>query len=108
MKRLYEDNVSGKLSDDRFNKFLADYEKEQTDIQLKTEDTKETIKEIQANQRDTDSWIKLIRNYTKITELDRTVLGELVDKITIGEAREIDGNKVTGVTMYYRFVGAVG
>jgi DNA invertase Pin-like site-specific DNA recombinase len=107
MKRLYEDNVSARLSDERFNKFLADYEKEQADVKLKIEDTEETIKEINANQRDTDSWIKLIRNYTKIKELDRTVLSELVDRITIGESREVNGQKTTDVTIYYRFVGAV-
>ena len=49
----------------------------------------------------------MIRNYTRITKLDRTVLSELVEKITVGEAKEIDGKKVTDVTIYYRFVGAV-
>jgi len=107
MKRLYEDNVSGKLSDERFSKFLTGYEKEQSDVQLRIENTERGIKEFKANQKDTDSWIKLIRNYTKIEELDRTVLCELVDKITVGEAKEIDGEKVTDVTIYYRFVGAV-
>jgi len=65
------------------------------------------IKELKENQIDTDSWIKLIQNYTRIKKLDRTVLGELVDKITVGEAREVDGHKVTDITIYYRFVDAV-
>lgn len=104
---LTQDNVSGRLSDDRFNKFLTDYEKEQTDVQMKIEDTQQGIDEIKANQIDTDSWIKLIRNYTRIKKLDRTVLSELVEKITVGEAKEVDGHKTTDVTIYYRFVGAV-
>ena len=108
MKRLYEDHVSGKLSEERFDKFLADYEKEQADTRLKIADTEKTIKEVKANQIDADSWIKRIRNYTTITELDRTVLCELVDKITIGEAKEVDGQKTIAVTIYYRFIGAVG
>jgi anaerobic ribonucleoside-triphosphate reductase len=41
LKRLYEDNISGRLSDDRFDKFLAEYEREQSDIQMKIEDTKQ-------------------------------------------------------------------
>lgn len=78
LKRLYEDNVSGRLSDERFNKFLMDYEKEQADVLLKIEDTQQTIEEIKANQIDTNSWIKLIQNYTRIKKLDRTILSELV------------------------------
>ena len=108
MKRLYEDHVSGTLSEERFDRFLTDYEKEQADTRQKIADTEKAIKEIKANQIDADSWIKLIRNYTTITELDRTVLSELVDKITIGEAKEMDGQKTTTVTIYYRFIGAVG
>lgn len=107
MKRLYEDNVSGRLSDERFNKFLLDYEKEQADVLIKIDDTQQMIDEIKANQVDTDSWIKLIQNYTRIKKLDRTVLGELVEKITVGEAKEVNGHKTTDVTIYYRFVGAV-
>ena len=107
MKRLYEDNVSGRLSDERFNKFLADYEKEQADVQMKIEDTQQVIEEIKVNQIDTDSFIKLIQNYTRIKKLDRTVLSELVDKITVGEAKEVNEHKITDITIYYRFVGAV-
>ena len=107
LKRLYEDNISGKISDERFNKFLTDYEKEQSEVQTKISETAQQIKEIKANQRDADSWIKLIQNYTRIKKLDRTVLSELVDKITVGEAKEIAGKKITDVTIYYRFIGAV-
>ena len=107
LKSLYEDNVSGKLSDDRFTKFLASYEKEQADVKLKVEDLLKKKNRIMTRQKDTDSWIKLIRNYTNIKKLDRTVLSELVDKIIIGEARVADGQKVTDITIYYRFVGAV-
>ncbi len=107
LKRLYEDNISGKLTDERFGKFLADYETEQSDVRVKAEDTEQKIEELQANQKDADSWIKLIRKYTSINELDRTVLCELVDKITVGEAKMIDGQKTVAITIYYRFVGAV-
>jgi len=107
LKRLYEDNISGKITDDVFNQFFTDYQKEQIGVQTKIINTEQQIKEIKANQIDADSWIRLIQNYTRIKKLDRTILSELVDKITVGEARELDGNKVTDVTIYYRFVGAV-
>jgi chromosome segregation ATPase len=107
LKRLYEDNVSGKLSDERFDKFLSGYEQEQSDVQTRIEDTRGKIDRLNASRIDTDSWVRLIKNYTRIKKLDRTILGELVDKITIGEPRIIDGQRTTDITIYYRFVGAV-
>ena len=48
-----------------------------------------------------------ISGYTDIQELDRVVLWELIEKITVGEAQVIDGVKHMDITIYYRFVGAV-
>jgi len=107
MKRLYEDNVTGKLTDDRFNKFLTDYEAEQSGIYMKIENAEQEIERIKANKKDTDSFVKLIRNYTTIKGLDRTVLVELIDKIVIGQSKTIDGHKTMDITIYYRFIGAI-
>jgi len=46
-------------------------------------------------------------NYTNIKKLGRDVMTELVDKITVGESGEVDGKKTIGITIHYRFVGAV-
>jgi len=51
--------------------------------------------------------MELIRKYSDIQELDRIVLGELVEKITVGEAQVIDGMKHMEVTIYYRFIGVI-
>jgi len=58
-------------------------------------------------KKDASAWLELIRGYADIQELDRVVLGELVEKITVGEAQVIDCVKNIEVTIYYRFVGAV-
>ncbi|MCL2842520.1 MAG: recombinase family protein [Oscillospiraceae bacterium] len=107
LKRLYEDNVNAKLPDDMFRKFLAEYRQEQSEVQAKISNTEQQIKETEANQKDTGAWMKLIQKHTRIKKLDRAVLGELVDKIVVSEAKENDEQKVTDVTIYYRFIGAV-
>jgi len=107
LKRLYEDRVNGQVPDDMFSKFLVDYKQEQSDVQAKISDTEQKIKEVTANQKDTDSWVELIQKYTKIRKLDRAALIELVDKIVISAVKEVDGQKITDVTIHYRFVGAV-
>ena len=65
------------------------------------------IERLNASRKDIAAWLDLVRNYADIKELDRVVLGELVEKITVGEAQVIDGVKNIDITIYYRFVGAV-
>jgi len=104
---LSEDNVTGKLTDDRFHKFLTDYEAEQSEIRMKLASAEQEIEHIKANKKDTGSFIELIKNYTKVKELDRTVLMELIDKIVIGQSKKVDGRKTIDITIYYRFIGAI-
>ena len=107
MEQLYEDKVTGGLSDARFRKLSGKYEAEQSAAEKAVEATKAEIERLSANRLDASAWVELIRNYADIRELDRIVLGELVEKITVGEAQIIDGVKNIQITIYYRFVGAV-
>jgi chromosome segregation ATPase len=107
MEELYEDKIAGRLTNGRFQKLSAKYESEQPLVEKKLEVLNAEIEQLSANKRDVSAWIEKIRKYTNIQELDRIVLGELVEKITVGEAQVIDGIKHQGITIYYRFVGAV-
>ena len=107
MEQLYEDKVSGSLSDTRFRKLADKYENEQAALEKRIEELKYEVEHLTANRRDASTWLELIKNYADIQELDRIVLGELIEKITVGEAQVIDGVKHIEITIYYRFVGAV-
>lgn len=52
-------------------------------------------------------WTELIRRYTEITELDETILFELVDRIEVGDTRKERGLRVCDIKVYYRYVGNV-
>jgi hypothetical protein len=65
------------------------------------------VERLSANRRDTSVWLELIKNYADIKALDRIVLGELIEKITVGETQVIDGVKNIEITIYYRFVGEI-
>ena len=54
-----------------------------------------------------DRWLEIIQHYTEITELDESILFELVDRIEIGEARKDQGTRVQDVKVFYRYVGCV-
>jgi DNA invertase Pin-like site-specific DNA recombinase len=107
IEQLYEDKVAGNLSDARFGKLIGKYEAEQTALEKRVEEIKSEVERLKVNKRDASAWLELIKNYADIRELDRVVLGELVEKITVGEAQVIDGVKNIEITIYYRFVGPV-
>ena len=107
MEQFYEDKVAGALSEARFRKLADKYECEQSALEKHVEHLKTEVEQRSANKMDASAWLELIKGYTDIQELDRIVLGELVEKITVGEAQVIDGVKHIEITIYYRFVGAV-
>jgi hypothetical protein len=107
IEQLYEDKVAGRLTDGRFHKLSAKYEAEQPLVEKKIEVLKADIERLSLNRRDVSAWMETIKKHTDIQELDRIVLGELVEKITVGEAQVIDGVKHVEIMIYYRFVGNV-
>ena len=107
LKQLYEDSVIGKITDKRFRKLSGEYETEQTEIEAKISEMQSKLDRLGQNKCDFTAWMELIKNYTEIRELDRIVLGELVEKITVGNTEIIDGKKHLEITIYYKFVGAI-
>ena len=107
IEQIYEDKVTGILSDIRFSKLADRYEAEQAALEKQVIGLKIEMERLKANKRDTSSWLNLIKGYADIKELDRTVLGELVEKITVGEAKVINSVKNIEITIYYRFIGPV-
>ena len=63
IKRLYEDNISGKLSDERFKKLSSDYEKEQRDTCSEIADIQKQVNEAESKVIKIDSFLKMARKY---------------------------------------------
>ena len=107
-KRLYEDSVSGRITDERFMELSADYETEQKNLKARAAEIEKELERVQEAQANVNRFISLIRKYVGIEELTHPLLRELVDKIvvhdpTYGE----DGKRRQQVDIYYRFVGKV-
>ena len=80
IKRLYEDNLSGKLSDSRFSKMSADYEKEQQELEFAYAELKKTVDAFEEKALNIKSFLKCVRKYTEPCELTPDILHELVEK----------------------------
>lgn len=109
IKRVYEDNLSGKIPDDLFSVFITDYQNEKKTLTETVHTLEDEVSTIQENRTDVSRFIALLKEYANITVLDRQTLTALIDKITISEDKNQQGkkNKEQTITIYYKFVGAV-
>ena len=85
-ERIYEDNVSGKLSDDRFAKMSRRYEDEQKELAEKIKKLRSEIEKQSSQAMTTDMFISLVRKYTRARKLTPRMLNELVEKIEVYNA----------------------
>ena len=90
-ERIYEDNVSGKLSDDRFAKMSRRYEDEQKELAEKIKKLRSEIEKQSSRSMTTDMFIGLVRKYTRARKLTPRMLNELIEKIEVFNAEKIDG-----------------
>ena len=108
VKRIYEDNVAGKISDERFSKLLADYEAEQKSLTDQADTLERELAEQEKKAVSVDKFLALVRKYTDIQELTPGLLREFVEKIVVHNAVKVDGYREQEVVIHYNFVGAVG
>ena len=105
IKKIYEDNVNGKLSDKRFEMLLADYEAEQNELELSVEALENSLNEYQENADNVDKFIELVRKFTDFTELTTPMIHEFVDKIVVHEADKSSGDRIQQIDIYLKYVG---
>ena len=104
-ERIYEDNVSGKLSDDRFAKMSRRYEEEQKELSEKIKKLRSEIEKQSSRVTSTDMFVSIVRKYTRARKLTPRMLNELVEKIEIYNADKIDGEWVQRLRIHYNCVG---
>jgi len=105
IKRLYEDSVTGKLTDERFCEMSKGYEDESANLKSRIREAQKAI----SSYRDVDSnsrqFTALIQKYFDIRELDAPTLNELVNMIEVHEREVMDGERHQRINIYYNFVG---
>lgn len=104
-KRMYEDNVSGKLNDIRFEGLSADYEAEQADLQSKLEQWQSELTEQEQHAGDVERFIHKCKQYTDLIELTPTILNDLVCKAFVEAPDKSDGKRKQKIHISYDLVG---
>ena len=106
-ERIYEDNVSGKLSDDRFAKMSRRYEDEQKELAEKIKKLRSEIEKQSSRSMTTDMFIGLVHKYTRARKLTPRMLNELIEKIEVFNAEKIDGVWEQRLRIHYNCVGTI-
>lgn len=104
---IYEDNVSGKISDDRFRNLSFNYDKEQQELKIKIEQLSKDIENTEKKETDITQFISNVKKYTEIDHLTVEILNELIEKIVIHQQEKIAGKKTQEIDIYYRGVGII-
>ena len=104
---LYTDKAKGILTEQRFMKLTAALEQEQEANQKRLQDLMLMMRHSDEQESEVRTFIREIRQYATIQELDETVLNRLISRILIGEVKKVDGQKTQEVRIVYNFVGEI-
>lgn len=104
---LYTDKAKGVLSEQRFMKLTAAMEQEQEENQRRLQELMRMLQQSDAQESEVRTFIREIRQYATIQELDEAVLNRLISRILVGEVKKIDGQKIQEVRIVYNFVGEI-
>ena len=108
IKRLYEDNVNGKISDERFMELSADYEQEQRELKDRAAALQAELDKSQAATVNAEKFMGIVRKHLAFEELTPTLLREMIEKIVVHECSyDENGTRRQDIEIYYSFVGKI-
>ena len=107
IRKLYEDNVCGRITDERFDFLAKSYEDEGNDLKTKIQELKNALASSVQEEEKLSKFLKVVKSYTEIEELTPEILNSFIEKIYIGETEKYDGRKMQEVEIIYKFVGAI-
>ena len=106
-KRIYEDDINGTISHERFLELSAEYEAEQRELTEKVNTEQREVDTYEQDKSDFDSFAAVIRKYVGITELTPTIVNEFVKKIVVDAPEKIDDKRFQKVDIVFNFVGEI-
>lgn len=105
ISRLYEDNVIGKLSDERFMKMSASYEQEQKNLELTIAECEQTLLEADKAKVDLRMLLKGLREFTELKELTPEIVNTLIQRIEVHNSDRSTGKIRVQVDIDFTAIG---
>lgn len=104
-QRVYEDNISGKLSDERYNKLSAIYETEQQELSEKIKVLHAELNAAEEHSSNVSQFIALVKQYTRVEELTPTILNQFINHILVYAPDKSTGKRIQKIEIHYNFIG---
>lgn len=105
IQKLYEDNLLGKISDERFVKLSQSYEEEQKQLQTSISDLTEKLVKQQEDSLNISKFMARVSKYTELPKLTVEIVNELIDKIVIYKPTGTKRDRIIQIDIYYNFIG---
>ncbi|MBQ7123864.1 MAG: DUF4368 domain-containing protein, partial [Oscillospiraceae bacterium] len=107
IQRIYEDNASGKLSDERYATMSMAYEKEQQELKESIPIMEEYLSTETNKTENLQRFIDKVKRITEIKELTPELIHEFIEKIVVSSPRYFDGKRYQIVDIYYNGIGII-
>ena len=104
-QRIYEDNIIGKLSDERFMKMSKGYEDEQHTLQTEANEIQSELQQEEKKSEDVKRFLAIVKKYTDLTELTPEILREFIDKIIVHAPDKSSGRRLQEIEIIYNHIG---
>ena len=107
INQLYEDRVNSRLSPERFSIMLAAYEDEQETLRSKCGSLRAEITAARATSDNARKFIRVVKRFTEMQELTPEIVATLIERVEVGQAQVVDGEKKQEIRIVYNFVGDI-
>ena len=95
----------GRISAERFDSLLADYEAEQKELDASVSDAEARIASFEEDTARAEQFLELTKKYTDFSELTTPMINEFIEKIIVHAPEKVDGDRVQQVDIYLSFIG---
>lgn len=107
IEKVFEQNTTGILSDERFSKMLQSYEKEQKALTQEVAESQQTLQEAKQKVTDLRLLLRTLREMTEINELTSTLVNSLIERIEIHNNDKSSGHCYVKVDIYFTAIGMI-
>lgn len=105
IKKLYESFAVGRITEERFDSLLAEYEAEQKSLRTSVTEAETRLSSFEEDTARVEQFLALAKKYTDFSELTTPMINEFIDKIIVHAPERIDGDRVQEVEIHLRFIG---
>lgn len=106
-EKLYEDNATGKVSDEWFMQLSHKYEVERMELKAKISELRSKLMQSDEQQKERENFTTAVRKFMQMEHLTAPLLRELIDHIDVFETQGVGKNRTQRIVIYYRFIGYI-